>query len=266
MEYLEKCHPILIDRIVCFLYTSRYSVDADKANTKIGTLSYHHSLPDNATCTSFELAINITEFHIAMYGVGEVLKYPQLMSYVFNRLALFWLQGKKDEERVKQLIKVLFEPPGSGRLCEDEVGVLKGLGIAAVLVHEKLHWSGAQMDRFRDLLAEELDQSMWKEYRACYKQVKNMNENLLGGTDPGMASLTFAMGKVGLDAKKPAKAPTVVGRLHLLFDEYAYWTQSSPKKDRAPRTCAEQRTSKDCTTVDTAPVLRLLGTQVRSSR
>lgn len=230
MDLLEKYHPILIDRMVCFLYTSRYSAHVDKANTKIGNLSYHHSLPDNATCTSFELAMDTTQFHIAMYGMSEALEYPQLMSYAFDRLALYYLEGKRNEERVKQLIKVSFEPLGSSRLCKDEVGVLKGLGIAAVLVHEKLHWSGAQMDRFRDLLAEELDQSMWKEYRACYKQVKNMNENLHGGTDPGMASLTFAMGKVGLDAKKPAKAPTVVGRLHLLFDEYAYWTLKALRK------------------------------------
>ena len=119
---------------------------------------------------------------------------------------------------MKQLIKIVFQPQGSPyRLCKDEVGALKGLGIAAVLVHEKLHWSGLQRDQFRDLLADELDQSMWKEYRACYKQVKELNQGLLEDSETGVGSLTSAMGNVQLE-------PTIEDVLHGLFDEYAYWS------------------------------------------
>lgn len=160
--------------MVCFIYTSAYSVDIDATNAKVVTLQHHTSLPPNTNRNSFELAMDYTQFQVAMYGLGEQLEYSTLMSYAFSRLVQYFLHGSKDQSRVKQLIKIVFQPRGSPyRLCKDEVGALKGLGIAAVLVHEKLHWSGLLRDQFRDLLADELDQPMWEEYRACYKQVKD---------------------------------------------------------------------------------------------
>lgn len=209
---------MLIDRMICFIYTSAYSVDIDATNAKITTLLHHISLPPNNNPNSFELAMNYTQFDIAMYGLGEQLEYTSLTSYAFSRLVQHFLHEPKDQTRVKQLIEIVFQPQGSpNRLCKDEVGALKGLGIAAVLVHEKLHWSGLQRDQFRDLLADELDQSTWKEYRTCYKQVKDLNQDLLADSATGIASLTSAMGNAQLQA-------AIEDVLHTLFDEYAYWS------------------------------------------
>ena len=211
--------------MISFLYTSRFSVPSDDANAKIKTFSYYSTFPHSPVENPFNLDMNYTQFLMSLYGMGEALKYPQLMSYVFSRLVQYFVYDKKDQECVKELIKIVFEPASSpDRLCKDEVGALKELGIAAVLVHEKLHWPGAKMDYFRDLLAEELDQSTWKKYRKCYKQTKDMNGDLMSDKKSGMASLTSAMGKVDLGANQPATVPNIVEMLHSLFDDYAFWS------------------------------------------
>ena len=214
----EKIHPLLIDRMVCFIYTSAYPANIDPADTKITTLLHYNSIPSGAPGSSFELPMNYTQFQIAMFGLGENLEFPALMAYAFGQLVRYFLHESKAQEHVTQLIEIAFEPHGAlYRLCKDNIGALQTLSIAAVLVHEKLHWSGLQIDQFRDLLADELDQSTWKEYRACYKQVKDSNQGLLAGSNAMVKSLTSAMGKVDIQ-------PNIEDVLHSLFDEYAYWT------------------------------------------
>ncbi|KAF2441167.1 hypothetical protein P171DRAFT_91045 [Karstenula rhodostoma CBS 690.94] len=228
-----RFEPLFVDRLVAFIYTSTYPVDSQ--TIKITTLQHHTVLPPGATPDSFALAMDATEFQVCMYGLAEVLEYTALISFAYGKLASYFVFDRKAPHKVSHLIKLLFAPVGGpGRKCKDEVGALKSLGIAAVLVHEKKHWSGHEMDEFRDLLANELEQGSWKEYRACYKQIKDANRDLLVdptsayahhyGTRPvaqNIGSLVSSMSNVALAG---GSKPNLLEELHLLFDEYAYWS------------------------------------------
>ncbi|KAJ4344587.1 uncharacterized protein N0V89_012331 [Didymosphaeria variabile] len=238
----DRFHPLLVDRLVSFIYTSSYAVDARAV--KNTTLHHHAALPSGATPTSFGLSMDAAEFQVCMYGIAEVLEYTALMTFAYSKLSSYFIFDRKAPEHVGQLIKLVFGPVNSlSRKCKDEVGALKGLGIAAVLVHEKKHWSGHEMDEFRDLLANELGQDAWKEYRACYKHIKDANQVLL--VEPksapnmhgyatrqatkvqGIGSLTSSMSKIALAG---GSKPNILETLHGLFDEYAYWPQKALRK------------------------------------
>jgi hypothetical protein len=210
------------------MYTSTYPVDTQTC--KITILHHHTALPPGAMPDSFGLAIDAIEFQIAMYGMAEVLEYSALMSFAYGKLVSYFIFDRKATQHVAHLIRLVFAPAGSlDRKCKDEVGALKGLGIAAVLVHEKKHWTGHEMDDFRDLLASELGQDAWKEYRACYKQIKDANKNLLKEPSPinmrsasqNIGSLVSSMSNVAITGNSKPKLST---ELHALFDEYAYWS------------------------------------------
>ncbi|KAL5386753.1 hypothetical protein PMIN02_008396 [Paraphaeosphaeria minitans] len=215
------------------------------------TLHHHSTLPPGATPGSFAVAMNATEFQVCMYGMAEILQYTALMSCAYGKLASYFLFDRKAPHLVSHLIKVVFAPVGSpSRKCKDEVGALKGLGIAAVLVHEKKHWSGHEMDGFRDLLANELEQDAWKEYRACYKQIKDANQDLLveptsaythpSGTRSAaqtIGSLVSGMSNVALAG---GSKPNLSEELHLLFDEYAFWGMKA-LRSKTGRSTAELR-------------------------
>lgn len=210
-----------MDSLVSFLYTSSYPVDLQAA--KMTTLHHHTILPPGTTPTSFPLDMNATEYQICMYGIAEFLSYPALMSYAYDQLASYFVLNQAAPHHVAHLIKLVFAPANSlSRKCKDEVGAIKGLGTAAVLVHEKRYWSGREMDEFRDLLANELEQDAWKEYRACYKQIRDANLDLLGSRSAAqdIGSLVSGMNNVVLTR---SNKPDLVEELHLLFDVKPNW-------------------------------------------
>lgn len=175
-----------------------------------------------------------------MYGMAEMLEYTALMSFAYGELASYYIFDRKAPHHISHLIKILFAPVGSpGQKCKDEVGALKGLGIAAVLVHEKKHWGGHEMDEFRDLLANELEQDAWKEYRTWYKQIKDANHDLLVDSTSADAhdirSLNSSMSNVALAG---GSKPNLTEELHLLFDEYAFWHKKA-LRSKTGRSAAE---------------------------
>ncbi|KAJ4301088.1 hypothetical protein N0V90_003178 [Kalmusia sp. IMI 367209] len=229
----EIYHPLFVDRLVSFLYTSDYSIDD---NAIVSTLYHHTALPGGSTPTYFEFPLSPTQFHVCMYGMAELLDYAALKTCAHTKLVQSFVFNTKDAQRVKQLVEVAFEPAESPkRFCTDADGALKELAIVAVLVHEKVYWGNGEKNRFRDAVAKDIISAAYNDFGAWYKRIKDGNAGLLHDAKDAPAKATppkAAASKTAANKVATLKAISIPNRPALRSNTRS--TAPKPKLAQAP--------------------------------
>ncbi|KAH6866699.1 transmembrane adaptor Erv26-domain-containing protein [Alternaria rosae] len=200
-------HPILVDRIVNFIYTSDYLVVQDGTKQLIQkNFKFYHAtvVPDinpPTAATTALVDIHDCTFHLHMYALAEELEYDALKSAAHTKLVQLFVNVRNETpSAIKDAINATFAPLGSpSRICKDGDGMLQQLIIAGVLAHEFKTWTEADQKAFSD----DTQGPEYADFRSAYNRVKGANQDLIeiGDTARSLA----AERKVGMERRRAAK-------------------------------------------------------------
>ncbi|KAF1845755.1 uncharacterized protein K460DRAFT_284625 [Cucurbitaria berberidis CBS 394.84] len=166
-------HPMLVDRIVCFLYRGSYSIDNFSTTAPLPHATH---APDSSSPEAYRIP-NLPNhmFHLHMYALAEELEYDALLSAAHAKLYQL-VTYRFTPQHLKELVDATFAPLGSAtRICKDEQGYLQQLVAVATLTQEANHWTDAAKEEFVDLMQLEEYASFWE---MC-KILKEQNQDLL---------------------------------------------------------------------------------------
>ncbi|CBX90318.1 hypothetical protein IAQ61_001813 [Plenodomus lingam] len=182
-------HPILMDRIVNFIYTSDYTISTSRAKpiTKLSAqnFTFHNAtfIPPIEPPTPAMIALAGIQdciFHLHIYHLGEDLQYPSLKSAAYAKLTdLLIRQRGRDPSVLKETVDAVFAAPGSStRICADEDSVIQQLVVAAAIGHEQKCWTDKQREQFVALLPAAEYKDFWSVHDTTQSEnIDMINEN-----------------------------------------------------------------------------------------
>ncbi|KAF2854656.1 hypothetical protein T440DRAFT_551734 [Plenodomus tracheiphilus IPT5] len=187
-------HPILMDRIVSFVYTSDYAIDPSSSSPSAKPVTqltnenfnFHNSTfvpaahpPSPATIAL--VGVRDCMFHLHMYSLGEQLNYPSLKSSAHGKLVEILIPRRGCyPAALKEVTDAVFCAPDSPlRLCADEDGVLQQLVVASVIGHERKNWSEMTRAEFTSAMEGPEYAGFW----SAYNMVKEENADLMKPSD-----------------------------------------------------------------------------------
>ncbi|KAH7072987.1 hypothetical protein BKA63DRAFT_417094 [Paraphoma chrysanthemicola] len=180
-------HPILVDRVVNFIYMSEYDFDpANKENVELKpeNFNFYNATfipPDASSSPTVTALMGIRNyiFHLHIYALAESLSYPSVQLTAFSRLvSLLIKQRTLHPHDLIALVNATFAPPGTpNRICIDADSVLQTLVVTAVILHEAKDWSfiPEYMHKFTDALRAPEYAEFWNKYYV----VKEENADVL---------------------------------------------------------------------------------------
>jgi hypothetical protein len=140
-------HPVLMDRVVEFIYNGTY---ADSEFPELRLIQNATSFPGDSEAVSFARPDLVSaKFHMNMCAVAEELKFPSSYALAHNEMADLVAGQFVLPFRLAELVKAACAPRDSGlRVCEDKEGWMQKLLVTAVLVQEGRHWSQDHKQEF----------------------------------------------------------------------------------------------------------------------
>ncbi|PSN64854.1 hypothetical protein BS50DRAFT_635702 [Corynespora cassiicola Philippines] len=131
-------HPVIVSRIVNFLYTATYQV-RDIAGP-LTTLQHATHIPYAAPISTWTLNLSTALFHLHMIAAAEALAFPALRCVAVAKLADYLLRGGL--VALPDLVAVIHGVFGRGRrkVVRDEDGKVGELVVVAVLKAEMWDW------------------------------------------------------------------------------------------------------------------------------
>ncbi|CAI9635294.1 unnamed protein product [Alternaria burnsii] len=201
-------HPILVDRIVNFIYTSdyRFIPGSEGGQLKQTTFKFYHAtlIPNEIPPSPATVAlVGIAEYayHLHIYALAEELDYNTLRSAAHAKLVELLVFRSSNPEVLKEAIKAIFAPTGSAeRICEDEDGALRQVVVAAVLAQEAKHWTEVQLTGFLDSIQD----PAYEDFRKTYTTVKEDTGDLI--KQAAIAKHLAAERKKGRERRKAANS------------------------------------------------------------
>jgi hypothetical protein len=178
-------HPILVDRVVNFIYTSDYDFDpASKGiiELKSENFNFHNAtfIPtDNPPSPAVTALVGIQNymFHLHMYALAEELNYDALKAVAHSKLVemLVTRRGRLPCA-LKDVVDATFAPPGTAaRVCKDDDAALQNFAVAAVLAHEAKDWEDKDCNAFTESLQAPEYAPFWSAHQA----IKEENQDLI---------------------------------------------------------------------------------------
>jgi hypothetical protein len=177
-------HPVLVDCLVTFLYTSDYQFDQTNAGDELkpSNFQFHnatHIPADDPPSPAVKALVGIGEhiFHLFMYALAEELDYGALKVSAYDALAaLFVVRHQLSTPALKDAVEATFAPPGdAARICNDEDGVLQNLIAVSVIAHEANHWDYKHHQEFNNALQGPGYAPFWTAYNA----IKEENDDII---------------------------------------------------------------------------------------
>jgi hypothetical protein len=112
-------HPVLMDRVVEFIYTGTY---ADSEFPELRLIQNVTSFPEDSEAVSFARPDLVSaKFHMHMCAVAEELKSPSSYALAHNEMADLVAGQFVLPFRLAELVGAAFAPEDSGlRVCEDK--------------------------------------------------------------------------------------------------------------------------------------------------
>jgi hypothetical protein len=178
----EHFHPILVDRMVKFIYTSNYKFDPTHKGNFLGQDNfkiYHATFipagtPPSSAVTAL-VGIPKHMFNLRIYALAAELKYPHLKAFAFAFDALVYSLLKQrghSPKALKEVVDATFAPLDTeARLCKDEDGLLQNFAVVAVIGHEVHDTLGNKWQReFTELLQEPAYEAFWSAYRTVKEE------------------------------------------------------------------------------------------------
>lgn len=177
-------HPILIDRLVTFLYTSEYRFDpkgGDAQELKPGNFDFYtstHVPADNPPSAAVTALVGIRKhmYTLLMFALAEELAYPALQTSAYDALIRSLLIRRHlSIDVLKEMVEATFAPPGDpARVCKDEAGVLQNVVVASVIAHEAKNWN----EQDRKDWTESIQAPGYAPFWTAYNTAKAENEDL----------------------------------------------------------------------------------------
>ncbi|KAL1793371.1 hypothetical protein ACET3X_008353 [Alternaria dauci] len=169
-------HPILVDQVVSFIYTSDYKFFPGLKGDQLkqSTVKFHHAtlIPNEDSPSPATVAlVGIVEhaYHLHIYALAEELDYDALKSAAHAKLVGSLIFRTFAPDLLMEIIKTIFAPAGTAeRICRDEDGALQQLVVAAVLAHEAKYWTEAQLTDFSN----NIQGPEYEDFRNIYTAVK----------------------------------------------------------------------------------------------
>jgi len=178
-------HPILVDRIVTFIYTADYEMVPLGEGTQLKQkhFSFYNAsfIPaDNPPSPEVTALVNVRHytFDLHMYALAEELDYPALKSAAYAKLLqIFMTTRKMPRTMLKDFIDVTFAPPGSAaRICKDEDGALQNLAVATIIAHD-YDWVG--QEQYRKEFLHITQGTEYAVFWSAYHAAKEQNQDIL---------------------------------------------------------------------------------------
>jgi len=177
-------HPILIDRLVTFLYTSDYKFDpkgGDAQELKPGNFDFYtatHVPADNPPSAAVTALVGIRKhtYSLLLFALAEELAYPALQTSAYDALiGSLLIRRHLSIDVLKDMVEATFAPLGDpARICKDEAGVLQNLVVASVIAHEARNWNEQNCKDWADSIQAPGYAPFW----AAYNTAKTENEDL----------------------------------------------------------------------------------------
>ncbi|KAB2101101.1 hypothetical protein AG0111_0g11084 [Alternaria gaisen] len=201
-------HPILVDRIVNFIYTSdyRFLPGSEGGQLKQTTFKFYHAtlIPNEIPPSPATVAlVGIAEYayHLHIYALAEELDYNTLRSAAHAKLVELLVFRSSNPEVLKEAIKTILAPTETAeRICKDEDGALQQLVVAAVLAQEAKHWTEVQVTGFLDSIQD----PAYEDFRKIYTTVKEDTGDLI--KQAAIAKHLAAERKKGRERRKAANS------------------------------------------------------------
>ena len=166
--------PIVVDRVVSFLYTGTY---AAKLATRNGSVLHHAAhIPGSLTAKPYNHPeIDQVIFAIYMLSAAEDLEYLSLYDYAYDRLIDLLIRMRCTPDVLKNVIDAAFSPLGSKmRVGKDKDGWVQNLVVAGVIVQDIKYFQSDDRDLLRAMLSAEQYACFW----AKHAEVKAANADI----------------------------------------------------------------------------------------
>ncbi|KAI4691226.1 uncharacterized protein J4E84_003517 [Alternaria hordeiaustralica] len=138
--------PIVVDRFVNFLYLHEYQRHIE---TEVSNITHAENKP-NSPYIDFTRDMKSVRFDLEMVSFAEFLEYPALIDAAYVKLVeQFLFKGDSSPTAMKDFVEWIY---GAGKICEDKVGSLKQLIVAATFVYGRKFWEKDQRDEFVGLV------------------------------------------------------------------------------------------------------------------
>lgn len=184
VDFPSHHHPVLIDRLVIFLYTSDYKFDpkgGDAQELKPGNFDFYTAthvpadIPPSAAVTALVGVRNHT-YSLLLFDLAEELAYPALQTSAHDALiASLLIRRYLSIDVLKDMVEATFAPPGDpARICKDEAGILQNVVVASVIAHEARNWNKQNCKDW----AESVQAPGYAPFWAAYNTAKAENGDL----------------------------------------------------------------------------------------
>ncbi|KAJ4984494.1 hypothetical protein SVAN01_10046 [Stagonosporopsis vannaccii] len=188
----HKCDPILMDRLVTFLYTTDYnSLPPNKGRTTVEIIelfenaffvpTYRSSVREAAILTGNP----DHTFHLHMFALGEQLKYNALKTVARAKL-LQVLTVSLQQPTLSSLgvrahcVNACFAPLDSpDRWCIDEDSALQQMIVAVVLYCENRSWNTSQIESFNKCFSDPQYDQQYSAFNAMFNDIEAENADIL---------------------------------------------------------------------------------------
>jgi hypothetical protein len=194
-----KFHPILVDRIVEFIYTGTYDPGNDirhAAHVPDGDISSDHSDLEGA------------KFHLHMYSLAETLEFSTLQAHAHQRLADQLIYSPFLPTALANFVDAAFAPRDSElRICADTEHWIQKLVVVGALVQENKYWTLENRHKFGALLVHDDYNAFWDMWEDVEADcVDLMEAGKVLGTRKGGKKKKKMMENTGLCMEKRAVA------------------------------------------------------------
>ncbi|KAH4417155.1 hypothetical protein HBH92_063200 [Parastagonospora nodorum] len=184
-------HPVLMDRVIEFIYTGTY---ADSEFPELRLIQNATSFPEGSEAVSFARPDLVgAKFHMHMCAVAEELEFPSLYALAHNKMADLVAGQFVLPFRLAELVGAAFAPRDSElRVCEDREGWMQKLLVTAVLAQEGRHWSQDHKQGFGRALVGDEYNVFWDMYEDVKADCVDLLER---ASDTGSKSKSKGKGK-----------------------------------------------------------------------
>jgi len=177
-------HPVLMDRVVEFIYTGTY---AEHEFVELRLIQNATSFPGDSEAKSFARPdLDGAKLHMHMCAVAEELEFPSLYALAHSKMADLVVGCFVLPLPLAELVGAAFAPRDSElRVCRDKEGWVQKLLVTAVLAQEARHWYEDDKKEFGRALVGDEYNVFWDMYDDVKADCVDLLERASDGKSKG---------------------------------------------------------------------------------
>jgi hypothetical protein len=203
-----KYLPILVDKVVEFIYTGDYTVLTEGSPDQSMLLQHATGFRNGKQpASSSQPELFGAKFHMHMGALAEDFKFPSLYEHAHKNMVDLLTASYVRPLYLASLVDAAFAPHDSElRVCVDEEGWMQRLIATTVLVQEAKHWDWLDKKTFSKTLVAAEYNVFWDLYDDIRADCVDLLEDLEAGTSGnGLGSKGKGTSETGLQKRNRAK-------------------------------------------------------------